>query len=307
VRVTDTNSYQQVGECIRSAKEPSLATVKDPGVPREEVLDVCSRMLTLVSRRPQWLEPLYPELFQPVFARWTNDATAARVEAKFYIDYAWLARGGGYADTVTEKGGELFTERLLKAKAILERAYELDPTDAYGPTQMITVSKGLGEERGEMEKWFARAMVADPKNSRACKSKISFLAPRWGGTAEELRAFGHQLVTNTAWGGDVPLCVLNAHGAIAADYCRTDAEKLKYWAAPGVYKDVKAGFERYYALHPSSTNYHQDFAKRAYIARDWDTLGKQVALFGPKTNYALFGGEASFKQVMADLKAHTRQ
>ena len=51
--------------------------------------------------------------------------TARVVLARFYIDYAWYARGVDTADSVTNSGWKLFGQRLDKAKATLDEASNL--------------------------------------------------------------------------------------------------------------------------------------------------------------------------------------
>jgi hypothetical protein len=44
------------------------------------------------------------------------------IEAAFYVQYAWQARGHGAADQVTEEGWKLFHERNTLAQKALEHA-----------------------------------------------------------------------------------------------------------------------------------------------------------------------------------------
>jgi hypothetical protein len=68
-------------------------------------------------------------------------------KGRFYTEYAWDARGGGYADTVTEEGCKGFYQRLALAEQALTRAYELDPTDPDAATWMLQVVLGGGGKK----------------------------------------------------------------------------------------------------------------------------------------------------------------
>ena len=116
------------------------------------------------------------------------------VRGGFLIRHAWDARGGGVIGTVTVEGARLFEERLAAAEAALAAAYESDGDRPHAPTRMITVCMGRGHPRAEMERWFERAMRADPDNFQACAAKLEFLHPKWGGTPEEHIGFAWQCV-----------------------------------------------------------------------------------------------------------------
>jgi hypothetical protein len=54
------------------------------------------------------------------------DSAAAHISlAQAYVGYAWQARGGGYADSVTEEGWELYGERIALAADLLAKAARL--------------------------------------------------------------------------------------------------------------------------------------------------------------------------------------
>ena len=58
--------------------------------------------------------------------QWVNQkpksVTAHIALASAYMDYAWLARGSGYADTVSSSGWNQFDSRVAKANQLLDDA-----------------------------------------------------------------------------------------------------------------------------------------------------------------------------------------
>jgi hypothetical protein len=112
------------------------------------------------------------------------------LRGEFLVSYAWDARGGGAGATVGETAFKLFEERLEAAEKELTAAFNLDPDRPQAPTRMIAVCMGRGHSRAVMEKWFARAMTADPDNARACSAKLLYLAPKWHGAPDRSEAIG---------------------------------------------------------------------------------------------------------------------
>lgn len=94
-----------------------------------------------------------------------------QVRAKYLTAYGWDARGRGFAGTVTDEGAETFRKRLTEARKTLEEAWKLQPGSSRTANNMLTVERGIGGNRAEMEKWFSRAMEADVDNVEACNSK----------------------------------------------------------------------------------------------------------------------------------------
>ena len=86
----------------------------------------------------EWLAPI-DQLKQWVQTR-RDSVTAPIALGNAYLNYAYLARGGGYANTVTDEGWRLFAERVQLARETLERHSALrklcdggkdDETDGY--------------------------------------------------------------------------------------------------------------------------------------------------------------------------------
>ena len=81
------------------------------------------------------------------------------LEGEYQIIEAWKARGGGYADTVADKGWQGFREHLAQARKCLTEAWRLRPDLPMAPSRMIYVSLG-DSDIGEMRLWFDRTVAA---------------------------------------------------------------------------------------------------------------------------------------------------
>jgi tetratricopeptide (TPR) repeat protein len=97
------------------------------------------------------------------------------------ISKAWQARGGGWADTVTDEGWEGFESYLEKARKHLTEAYRLDDQDYLSCDSMITVCMGQCTGQDEEFLWFNRATKLKPDFYGAYHSMAWALMPRWGG------------------------------------------------------------------------------------------------------------------------------
>ncbi|HRE06309.1 MAG TPA: DUF4034 domain-containing protein [Opitutaceae bacterium] len=106
-------------------------------------------------------------------------------ESEVWRDYAWEARGGGWASEVTEQGWKLFRERLNKAQLALDTAEQLEPpTPNWYENQMI-VSVGLGAPRERLDSLYLGAKRALPESYAADETRSLYLLPRWMGKPGE--------------------------------------------------------------------------------------------------------------------------
>jgi hypothetical protein len=196
---------------------------------------------------------------------------------------------------VTEQGWEKLGDHLDQAAEALEKAWKLAPTNATIATEMMRVELGQGKGRDRLERWFGRAMALDTNSQSACSKKLTYLEPKWYGSAEDMLEFGRQCVASTNWGGRVPLILMDAHVSLAA-YAKREGN-TNYWKEPEVWSDLRSAYEKFFALNPDAFSWRHDYARHAYWCEQWDTYSKQLKLFGP-TNYSFFGGKESFEQMV---------
>ncbi len=118
------------------------------------------------------------------------DSITARVALAYVlVDYAWKARGGGWADTVTEEGWQLFGERLRQAVEVLDEAKDLkEKCPVYWSTRMIA-GRGLNYDKDQFDEIFNQAVKYTPDYKMFYLRKAQYLMPRWGGDEGELEMF----------------------------------------------------------------------------------------------------------------------
>jgi len=278
--------------------------VTDKGMPAIEVYQACSDLLTSVKNNGRQLEGFYFALEPIIFTNWPSEYSLYLLKGTFYKDYAWQARGGGWAREVTASGWTVFEQRLAEAEKALDKAWELNSKDERIANLMITIELGQGKGRARMEKWFNRAMDLNTNYYDACYSKLYYLEPKWYGSTEEMLKFGHECVSSKKWGGHVPLILLDVH--VEIEKYLPAAEQKGYWKQPDVWKDIDSAFEKFFALNPSENGWRHNWALYAYRAEQWDTLNRQIPLLG-EINYEFFGGKDEFDHMVSVAKQHARK
>jgi tetratricopeptide (TPR) repeat protein len=215
----------------------------------------------------------------------------------FYVNYAWHARGAGYANTITNEGYRLFQERLTKAQDYLEKAYLVDPSDPMAPRWLIKVALGLGSEYAEMEKQFQRALQADRTEFTAYYAKLNYLMPKWHGSEEEMLSFARDTAKNAPADSLAPLVLAQAHWEM---YYHSENKKM-YFKQPEVWREVKAVYTTVGQRFPKSKERHNWFALTAYLAGDFDTARQEMAKIQNDWSESVWRNHAYFSKVKEDI------
>ncbi len=279
-----------------------LEALSDKTIPPQEFYDASHEILEVWKNSKAHYGDLYHSIEKLLPDNWSNDPIVLLLKGEAYIHMAWVERGGGYADTVTDEGWKLFRERLAIAEEALNRAWKLNPKDPHIPLAFISVELGQGQGRERMELWFQRAMELDPSSYDACWSKAYYLEPKWHGSAEDMIEFGRECVRAQNWKGRVPLILVDVHSELVGYLEKS--EQAGYWKRPEVWPDIKAAYERFFELNPKDIGFYHNYVRYAYQAEQWDALNELIPKLGP-VNYAFFGGKDEFDKMVRLAKEHT--
>ncbi|HEY1790798.1 MAG TPA: hypothetical protein VGJ73_21800 [Verrucomicrobiae bacterium] len=294
--------WQQVVQHRHAAISDLVQAVQDNSLPVSEADTATGQLFDLLQNNEKEATNAYDQIEDALARQSGAQVMADFVKATFYLRYAWLARGHGASDQVTPEGWRLFSERLKIARKALEHAWSRDPQEPQIPTLMISIVQGEQSGRPEMEKWFARAMQADPNNYAACRAKLHFLLPQWYGTRDDMLAFGRECVASTNWGGEVPLILVDAHSEFVTTLSGQDRQD--YWFAPDVWPDIQSAYQKYAQLNPDETRFRYPYAWYALECGQTNAFVQQIKLIRQndgQINYGYFGGKASFDQAWAEV------
>jgi hypothetical protein len=147
-------------------------------------------------------------------------------------------------------------------------------------------------------------MADDPNDYDACSAKLNYLQPKWYGSTADMLDFGHECVTNTDWGGTVPLILVDAHWDIYNQFI-DPSERANYWKEPEVWADICSAYEQYFLHYPHDSGHIAYYARYAYYAEQWKKLNELLPKVTPE-NYYLFGGEDQFNEVVQLAKEHAQ-
>ncbi|HXT12992.1 MAG TPA: hypothetical protein VN873_15630 [Candidatus Angelobacter sp.] len=301
----DQSKWQDVVKYRRAAMNDLAVALQDKSLPVDEVEAAGEALLDTIGQNDKETKDAYDGIQGPLFQNWPHTAAAYYLKARFYYRFAWQARGGGYANSVTEEGWKGFKENLAIADAAYRKAWSLNPKDVRIPTQMIEMTVSEQLDRKEMEQWFQRAMRLNTNNYDACSEKLRYLRPEWYGSRDDMLAFGRECAASTTWGGRVPLILVDAHYDCAVSLPQED--RAAYWKQPDVWPDIQSSYEKFFQLNPDvKDDYRYYYARYAFYCGQWQDFNKQVKLIRDAdgtVNTAFFGGDEEFDKMMEQANA----
>jgi hypothetical protein len=125
------------------------------------------------------------------------DSITPRVAlARALLNYAFVARGNGWASTVTSEGWRLFDERVTEARRILIVAEYLDASCPVYFAMRLKLALVDGTPRDQYEELFNKSVQAYPTYSNFYRHKAYYLLPRWHGEEGEWENFAATAADN---------------------------------------------------------------------------------------------------------------
>jgi hypothetical protein len=204
------------------------------------------------------------------------DWLAKLLRGQYHINEAWRLRGGGYVDTVTEKGWQGFRENMDKAKTALTAAWRLNPAEPRPASKMITVGMGQGGAK-EMRIWFDRAVAAQIDDSEAWQNFRWGLRPRWHGSLEAMRQLGVLGLNTGRFDTDVPRKLFDAVSELEQEL--KTAPGTHIYGRADIWPDLERMYRGYLA-EPSQAAYRPgwraSFAVVSYFAGRYDVAREQL-------------------------------
>ncbi len=227
-----------------------------------------------------------------------------------YINYAWDARG--FSPAVPPDRLILFVKRLAVARAALQHAYGINPRDYMAATLMIMVDMGLGRKIPDMNRWFHRAIDANPDDFLAYSKKKRFLYRRWGGSRHQLLRFARQCAANHGYAGGVRFmaCLIYNHVAAYNGAALNPYTGNAFFKHARRWKRIDALFTNYLRRFPHDYYHRWWLAQYAAWCGHWRIARQQIALCGKHLRPRIFGlknNAAMLREFVKTVNAHVKK
>jgi hypothetical protein len=216
--------------------------------------------------------------------------------ARVLTDYAWKARGGGWADTVKESDWDVFHKRLSQALDSLKDARQLGKKCPAYWSSLQLVALGMGIERNQYDAIFTEAIQEFPDYEYYYKARSTYLLPRWHGEEGEWERDATKSADQIGGEeGDVIYALVvwsvNHYGA-------PGGASAAFKADPSAWKRVDRGFDVILKRFPDSLGAKTE---RAYLAALAGDRRKAQRYFGEtkgEVDLKHWGSKESFEKFL---------
>lgn len=238
-KLLDFSSSEQVLNIKKNIKEGDWDTVEDhlkrmTSNKRYRVIQTVVDVKGRPKEYDQWIEE------RP------GSAMAHIVSGHHLIQWAWEARGSGVGSTVTNKGIQLFYERLLQARELLETSIALENKYADPYVGLITIAMGTEFDRELLWEYFAKALSHSKQHYGAHTSMVTALAEKWGGEESEMFSVAYKASTNASIDDPLAGVVAVAHIEkwLYLGMCNLDTQAERYFKQSKVRDELEQAYSK---------------------------------------------------------------
>lgn len=205
------------------------------------------------------------------FAKWMSERPASITpyvaKANALLDYAWEARGGGWAREVSAEGLDLFRKRVKQAEEVLQQAKssgkDRDCPGWYAAMQTVALTQSW--PKSQYMELFTQASQKYPLYTPLYKATVRYLLPRWFGIEGDAERF---MENATAALSEHESATLYAQ--MAEIYLETYSQEA-FSQSRISWERIKKGYEYLINDYPESYDLINRFAYFASLANDRET------------------------------------
>lgn len=210
--------------------------------------------------------------------------------ARLLTDYAWNARGSGWANTVSEQQWQTFFARLQAGLRYLREADKLPTRCPVYWSSMQRIGLGLGIERAQYDKIFAQATNEFPTYPTCYEARAVYLLPRWYGTEGEWET--DLAKSADRLGGDAGDIL---YARVVWQMHLTYSQKNVFNEYPQIsYTRVARGFEAMIKKYPDSVAAKTEYVHLAALFGDKLTAKEYFLKINGQIDLSLWDGRATF-------------
>ena len=237
---------------------------------------------------PEGMWQLHDQIHQAWIAAKPQSITARVARIDFLVDYAWRARGSGYADTITPEGGRRVAERLHQAHEALDEAKGLADAAPEWWSAGMYIALGEGWSRATYDKFYAEAKTRYPLFWGYDTLRSNYLATKWYGEPGDWEKAATEAAADPRSLGDeiYARCVLVQSG----NYRNIFRQSAAVWGK------TRDGFEQMRTRYPDSVDVTSDYCRFACLAEDRPTAKRLFDLLGDNAFSDDWGSVANLRR-----------
>ncbi|MGA3161841.1 MAG: DUF4034 domain-containing protein [Terracidiphilus sp.] len=212
--------------------------------------------------------------------------------------WAWVARGNGTANTVSDTGWRLFNERISQSYSVLQDAAKLPARCPGWYSEMMVVGLAQGWDEKQMKEIFEQAVQFEPDYFRFYKEYANYLLPKWHGKPGDATAFAKTSADNVG-GDEGDQIYFHIATAVVGKNGSEFATKEMDWAR------IQRGYQALTAQYGTTGWLKNEIAYLAYKFRDAAFAKQQFEVIGDHWNSGVWRDRERFDRARDWSRRHS--
>jgi hypothetical protein len=224
--------------------------------------------------------------------KWTHhnpeSITAHIALAESHVEFAWDARGDGYADSVSDSGWKIFSEQMDEAKSILDDASTLKAKCPEWYLAMEQVAQGQTWDLPRFKALVDQAIASEPTFAYYYRVYAFYLQPKWAGEEGDPARFAEEAANKIGGDAGDALYFQIANKIV----CGCKDPEFMHFSWPRLQKGF-AALEKLYGVSLVNVN---SYGLMAVNNGDWVIADTEFKRIGDNWDKDTWQTEAWFKQ-----------
>jgi hypothetical protein len=219
-----------------------------------------------------------------------NSTMADLAEAMLLTEWAWSARGNGFANSISSQNMALYEYRTEMAAAALDDLADRAAKNPLWYTLSLEVGLDQSKDREKLQALFDQGMATAPKYRPLYRRMLRILMPRWGGSYDDVDKFIDKIYAQSA-----KTRGYERYAELYSTYARLEGDELNLFAdTPAFWSGMRTGYLGLVKRYPNSDAVLNSFANFACRADDKVTynrlrgaVGKRLSSTSWSTKYSI--------------------
>jgi hypothetical protein len=228
-----------------------------------------------------------------------NSTMADLVEAIALTEWAWSARGNGYANSVSGQNMAAYTYRTEMAAAALDELADRATDNPLWYVLSLEVGLDQSKDREKLREIFDRGLTKVPQYRPLYRRMLRILMPRWGGSYADVDKFINQIYSKT-----VKARGYEQYAELYSAYARLEGDELDLFAdTPAFWSGMNTGYQGLLKQYPKSDAVLNSFANFACRADDKVTYNRLRGVVGKRLSSTAWSAKYSIEACDKKLAA----
>lgn len=220
-----------------------------------------------------------------------NSTMADLAEAMLFSEWAYSARGNGYANSVSSQNMAIYVYRTEMAAAALDDVAGRASNNPLWYTLSLEVGLDQAKDREKLQAIFDRGMAKAPKYRPLYRRMLRILMPRWGGSYDDVDKFINQVYTQSASARGY-----QRYAELYSTYARMEGDELDLFSdTHAFWSEMRNGYLGLVRRYPASDVVLNSFANFACRANDKDDYNRLRGAVGKRLASTAWSGKYSIE------------